>query len=106
MKNIDCPLASEIVIFGALGDLSRRKLLPSLYQLELAGLLSEDTRIIAVARDDLTLEQFSKQIDESLNEFIAEVLDSKTVTKFLAKLVYQQLDFKETKSLINKKKIF
>jgi glucose-6-phosphate 1-dehydrogenase len=98
MKNIDCPLASEIVIFGALGDLSRRKLLPSLYQLELAGLLSEDTRIIAVARDDLTLEQFSKQIDESLNEFIAEALDSKTVTKFLAKLVYQQLDFKETKS--------
>ena len=54
MKNIDCPLASEIVIFGALGDLSRRKLLPSLYQLELAGLLSDDTRIIAVARNELT----------------------------------------------------
>ena len=29
MKNLDKPLASEIVIFGALGDLSRRKLLPS-----------------------------------------------------------------------------
>lgn len=33
MNNIDCQAASEIVIFGALGDLSRRKLLPSLYQL-------------------------------------------------------------------------
>ena len=76
MKNIDCPLANEIVIFGALGDLSRRKLLPSLYQLELAGLLSDDTRIIAVARDDLTLAQFSQQIDQSLNEFITEALDS------------------------------
>ncbi|MBA6342625.1 glucose-6-phosphate dehydrogenase [Colwellia sp. MB02u-10] len=98
MKNIDCPLASEIVIFGALGDLSRRKLLPSLYQLELAGLLSDNTRIIAVARNELTLEQFTKQIDESLNEFIPEALDVAALTKFLARLVYQQLDFKDLKS--------
>jgi glucose-6-phosphate 1-dehydrogenase len=98
MKNIDCPLASEIVIFGALGDLSRRKLLPSLYQLELAGLLNNNTRIIAVARNELTLEQFTKQIDESLNEFIPEALDVAVLTKFLARLVYQQLDFKDLKS--------
>ncbi|TWX73822.1 glucose-6-phosphate dehydrogenase [Colwellia sp. C1TZA3] len=101
MKNIDCPLASEIVIFGALGDLSRRKLLPSLYQLELAGLLSDNTRIIAVARNELTLEQFTKQIDESLNEFISEALDAAALTKFLARLVYQQLDFKDLKSYKN-----
>jgi glucose-6-phosphate 1-dehydrogenase len=87
MKNIDCPLASEIVIFGALGDLSRRKLLPSLYQLELA-----------VARNELTLEQFTKQIDESLKKFIPEALDVAALTKFLARLVYQQLDFKDLKS--------
>ncbi|MBA6291225.1 glucose-6-phosphate dehydrogenase [Colwellia sp. MB3u-70] len=98
MKNIDCPLASEIVIFGALGDLSRRKLLPSLYQLELAGLLSDNTRIIAVARNELTLEQFTKQIDECLNEFIPEALDVAALTKFLARLAYQQLDFKDLKS--------
>ncbi|ARD45791.1 glucose-6-phosphate dehydrogenase [Colwellia sp. PAMC 21821] len=98
MKNIDHPLASEIVIFGALGDLSRRKLLPSLYQLELAGLLSDDTRIIAVARNELTLDKFAKQIDESLNEFISEDLDAATVTKFLSRLVYQQLDFKDIKA--------
>jgi glucose-6-phosphate 1-dehydrogenase len=101
MKNIDTPLASEIVIFGALGDLSRRKLLPSLYQLELAGLLSDDTRIIAVARNDLALDAFTKQIDESLNEFISEALDAETVTKFLARLVYQQLDFKDIKAYEN-----
>lgn len=98
MKNIDCPLASEIVIFGALGDLSRRKLLPSLYQLELDGLLSDDTRIIAVARNDMPLEQLTTLIDESLNEFIPEDLDAATVSKFLARLVYQQLDFKDIKS--------
>ncbi|WP_085297421.1 glucose-6-phosphate dehydrogenase [Cognaticolwellia mytili] len=94
MNNIDCPAASEIVIFGALGDLSRRKLLPSLYQLELAGLLTDDTRIVGVARNDITLEQFAQQINDGLNEFIPETLDTDAVTKFLARLVYQQLDFK------------
>ena len=94
MNNSDCQAASEIVIFGALGDLSRRKLLPSLYQLELAGLLGDATLIVGVARDDITLEQFTQQINDGLNEFIPEALDVNAVTKFLARLVYQQLDFK------------
>jgi glucose-6-phosphate 1-dehydrogenase len=94
MSNIDCQAASEIVIFGALGDLSRRKLLPSLYQLELAGLLGDETRIVGVARNDITLAQFTQQINDGLNEFIPEALDANAVTKFLARLAYQQLDFK------------
>ncbi|XNM56568.1 hypothetical protein ACLK1Z_10915 [Escherichia coli] len=40
--------ACDLVIFGAKGDLARRKLLPSLYQLEKAGQLNPDTRIIGV----------------------------------------------------------
>ena len=98
MNNIDCQAASEIVIFGALGDLSRRKLLPSLYQLDLAGLLGDEARIVCVARNDITLEQFTQQINEGLNEFIAEALDVNAVSKFLARLVYQQLDFKNIKA--------
>ena len=98
MKNSDCPLANEIVIFGALGDLSRRKLLPALYQLEHAGLLSDDTRIIAVARNELSHEQFSQIITDSLTEFIGEALDTTAVTQFLARLVYQQLDFKDIRA--------
>lgn len=98
MNNIDCQAASEIVIFGALGDLSRRKLLPSLYQLEVAGLLGQDTRIIGVARNDITLEQFTEQIKEGLTSFISETLDSDVVTRLLTRLVYQQLDFKDIKS--------
>ena len=39
MSKLDYQAASEIVIFGALGDLSRRKLLPALYQLEVCGLI-------------------------------------------------------------------
>jgi len=36
----------DFTIFGLLGDLSRRKLIPSLYQLDKVALLHEDTRII------------------------------------------------------------
>lgn len=42
--------ACDTVIFGAKGDLARRKLLPSLYQLEKAGHIHPDTRIIGVGR--------------------------------------------------------
>ena len=94
MKDVDCQVASEIVIFGALGDLSRRKLLPSLYQLELAGLLAEGTRIVGVARQDITLAQFIQQISDGLENFISEDLDTSVVEKFLARIVYQQLDLK------------
>lgn len=92
MKNVDSQIAKEIVIFGALGDLSRRKLLPSLYQLELAGLLEENTRIVGVARQEITLEDFVQQISEGLETFISEDLDANIVNKFLSRLVYQPLD--------------
>ena len=95
MKKNAFSVANKIVIFGALGDLSRRKLMPSLYQLERAGLLADDFRIIAVARDRLTLEDFCKSITESLQAFVHETLDVQTMSKFLSKLIYQSLDLQD-----------
>src|SRR5579871_1155368 len=43
-----------VVIFGASGDLTKRKLLPALYHLEQAGLLPEDFAVVGVARRDLS----------------------------------------------------
>ena len=43
----------DFVLFGTLGDLSRRKLLPSLYQLEKANLMHPDTTIVGVARQEM-----------------------------------------------------
>ncbi len=42
--------ACDLVIFGAKGDLARRKLLPSLYQLEKAGQIHPDTRVSSGGR--------------------------------------------------------
>lgn len=89
MKNIK---RTDIVIFGCQGDLARRKLLPSLYQLELAAFLAPDCRIIGVARDELSGDEYRQQVEQSLNEFIKEPLDAEVVKRLLAKIDYVALD--------------
>jgi glucose-6-phosphate 1-dehydrogenase len=98
MSNLDCQTASEIVIFGALGDLSRRKLLPALYQLEVCGLINKDSRIVGAARVGHSLEDFRDIVINTLNEFVKEPIDNDTLLRFTNRLVYQQLDFKDKTS--------
>jgi len=98
MKNFDGQSASEIVIFGVLGDLSRRKLLPALYQLDSAGLLNTESRIVGVARNAHEIEEFVSFVKENLTSFVKEGLDDVVLKRFLARLVYQKLDFKVSSS--------
>ena len=58
----------DLIVFGALGDLSCRKLFPALYQLERADLLHSDTRIIGCARDELTLAAFIPLMKEKIQK--------------------------------------
>ena len=53
-KDERIPEPCIVVIFGASGDLTKRKLLPALYHLEQAGLLPEDFAVVGVARRDLS----------------------------------------------------
>jgi len=48
------PEACIVVIFGASGDLTKRKLLPALYHLDQSGLLPKDFAVVGVARRDLS----------------------------------------------------
>ncbi len=57
-----------IVIFGASGDLTQRKLVPALYTLSCEGLLPEDTHIIGVARSSYTDEEFRDHLLEGVKE--------------------------------------
>jgi len=56
------PEPAVIVIFGASGDLARRKLGPALHSLTCAGLLPAQTRIVGVARSSLSDAMFREQI--------------------------------------------
>ena len=80
--------ACDFSIFGVLGDLSRRKLIPSLYQLDKAGLLHDETRIIGVARHDINQEEFVAKVRDSLETFVKDSLDPEVVERLLARLYY------------------
>ena len=60
---------TTIVIFGASGDLTRRKLIPALFEVSLEGLLAKGTRIVGFARREKSHEQFRVEIEEALIEF-------------------------------------
>jgi glucose-6-phosphate 1-dehydrogenase len=98
MKNTDYQSASEIILFGAVGDLSRRKLLPALFQLEQAGLLNPDSRIIGVARQAMDINSFAVFVEQSLKEFVGQDLNVEIIERFKSRLAFYQLDFKETQS--------
>ncbi len=58
-----------MIIFGASGDLTRRKLVPSLYSLTLGKLMPEQFHVLGVARSQLTDEQFAESLKEGMAQF-------------------------------------
>ncbi|MGJ8693179.1 MAG: glucose-6-phosphate dehydrogenase [Thalassotalea sp.] len=101
MNSIENQAASEIVIFGALGDLSRRKLLPSLYQLDRTGLINEESRIICVARQDHDTAALIEIVKENFAKFVKEDdIEAEVFERFLNRLVYQRVNLTEVKSYL------
>jgi glucose-6-phosphate 1-dehydrogenase len=98
MSNQNIQTASDIVLFGCQGDLTRRKLIPSLYQLEKAQLLAPNSRIIGVARHEFEPQAYLDNVKACLVEFINEALDEEVVTRFLEKISYLTIDLLEEAS--------
>ena len=61
-----------VVIFGASGDLAKRKLLPALYRLMQQRLLPAEFAIVGLARTEMTSEEFRARMREAVEEFSAE----------------------------------
>jgi glucose-6-phosphate 1-dehydrogenase len=81
-------------LFGALGDLALRKLFPALYQLDRAELLHAETRILALAREDGTVEEHMAAIESRLRSFVGEAqIEDAALERFLARLSYVHVDF-------------
>ena len=58
-----------MVIFGASGDLTKRKLLPALANLAQEGLLSQQFAIIGFSFDSMTTDSFREQLTAEMKEF-------------------------------------
>jgi len=84
MKKIDNSL---YVIFGASGDLNKRKLVPSLYALFVQGLLPEKFAVLGVSRTPITDEAYRIAMKADINQY-KEVEDASQIDTFLQKIYY------------------
>src|SRR5690606_18729134 len=83
----------DLVIFGGVGDLSVRKLLPALYMAHLHSNLPAATRIHALGRQPWDRDTFTAFVHEKVRGFIApESLDETAWQGFVARLGYVRLD--------------
>jgi len=79
-----------VVLFGATGDLARRKLLPGLFHLSSAGFIP-GCRIIGVSLDEMTPEAFRQFAREAMNEFSSRKVPDDAWAAFAATLDYLPL---------------
>ena len=85
----------DLVVFGATGDLSERKLLPALYQRQKAGQFSAPTRIIGASRTPLGDDGYREFAAQAIREHVKpQEIDEEELGRFLAKLSYVEIDAK------------
>ncbi|MBI1915665.1 MAG: glucose-6-phosphate dehydrogenase [Planctomycetes bacterium] len=80
--------AAALVIFGASGDLTARKLVPSLYRLAIKKRLPDGLRIVGVARSSLSDESFRAKMAEAVREFAKKDWSEEDWKTFAGRLFY------------------
>ncbi len=85
------------VLFGATGDLAKRKIYPALYNLFVDGKLPEAFSLIGLGRREWTDEFFQSNIEQSLRQFSRrEIQDQDLMQTFIRKFRYTVLDIGRT----------
>ncbi|MFT3680970.1 MAG: glucose-6-phosphate dehydrogenase [Ferruginibacter sp.] len=103
-KKKDYP--ASIIIFGAKGDLTRRKLVPALYNLYLGGFLPAAFNIFCVDYVAVVEEEYKNDLLSGINEFSRNgKADEANWRNFSAKLHYMQGDFLKAETFSNLKAI-
>jgi glucose-6-phosphate 1-dehydrogenase len=83
-----------IVIFGASGDLAKRKLIPALYELALQNLLDEKSYVIGFSRSEMSDDQFRAEAKEAISKYArSKPLDENVWKKLQPRLFYLASDY-------------
>ncbi len=83
-----------LVIFGATGDLTARKLIPAIYQLSLGGMLPANFACVGFARREKTHEEFRKEMKEAVTKFArTKPIDEHVFSHFAQNLYYHKSEF-------------
>jgi glucose-6-phosphate 1-dehydrogenase len=85
-----------MVIFGASGDLTRRKLIPALYNLLRSGYLPENFRVIGFAIDAMSTEQFREALTKAASELSEEQIEPESWNDLVQRVYYMQGDFADS----------
>ena len=91
--------SQAIVIFGASGDLTKRKLLPAFYHLFLQGLLPKGFAITGYARTEMTDEEFGEYAHDNIKRFSPHAPDGEVWHDFAAHLSYLAGEFSDERAM-------
>jgi glucose-6-phosphate 1-dehydrogenase len=87
------PQPCSVVIFGATGDLTHRKLVPALYNLAADGELPPAVAVIGFARREKSDDEFRRELEESTRKFSRQSVRDEIWKAFAQSLFYHQSDF-------------
>jgi glucose-6-phosphate 1-dehydrogenase len=90
---------TSIVIFGASGDLTQRKLIPGLYNLFAKGRLPETFRIVGVSRSEFSHDDFRGKMREATEKFAGSNFNAETWDKFAPCIYYLPADAGEANGM-------
>lgn len=90
------------VIFGASGDLTKRKLVPALYSLFVQDLLPEKFALLGVSRSQFTDDEFRDGMKSAINEF-KEIDNTARIDEFIKKIYYTSIQFDDASSYLSLK---
>jgi glucose-6-phosphate 1-dehydrogenase len=90
-------MTHTIVIFGASGDLTSRKLVPAIYSLFKKNRLPKNTKLVGVSRSDFEHQAWRDSLRESTRKFTGGSFDEATWDAFSQQIYYHSGDIKEPK---------
>jgi glucose-6-phosphate 1-dehydrogenase len=95
---INMPKPTCLVIFGASGDLTRRKLIPAIYRLFKQKLLPDGFFVLGTARTEMSSEQYRQDMQNGVRESYPGECDDVCWRNFSALLDYRRIDFSDPES--------
>ncbi len=89
------PPPCAMVIFGAGGDLTKRKLIPAIYNLAQGNLLPEKFAIVGVSVEEFSTDEFRAHATEDIKKYSTSGVDQKSWDWFVNRLFYISGDFND-----------
>ena len=84
-----------MVIFGAAGDLTKRLLMPALYNLARSKLLPKEFAVVGFARSEMSNDEFRQKMSRDIQEFATDSVDAEIWDSLVQRLYYQNGNFED-----------